>query len=281
MISDHIQSLGIELECGMDDDGVSKLEKAMRVRNLSSYLEVDGDSSVNVPDKDASDLEIRFWNADLKNVLAFLKAAYVDCGAKTNSTCGFHVHVKIDDFGLLTYETCFSRFLRLYRKHYALNSKYISRLSNHYCKTRGLNQQFVSDLLSGNDNHDNRYFAINFLSIKQHDTIEFRIFPNQSTYTEAKSTINWFIQTIEGIFASKHPKLYDQTIDFTRSLEAQTNQTAMIPSNLMIKYSKFVTKKIPINTQLQSFGSIGSNCPIGALQPKKHTAKRSMKICAK
>jgi len=283
MISNHINSLGVELECGMNYEDTKKLKDWAKLAELSNYMEIDGDGSVNVPEKDDSSLEIRFWNKDLDKVLSFLKLAYAECNASTNNTCGFHLHVKVSDFGILTYESCFSRFLRLYRKHYKLKPKYMGRLMNRYCRARILKQDFVIDQLEGRGYDEDRYCAINFRSLDKHDTIEFRIFPHQSTYIEAKSTILWFIDTIEGIFSSKHPKLYDQTLDFSESLDlqnSQNNPATQLPNHYVIKYTKLVTKKVPISNQLSAFGNIGTAKPTKSVCAAKRPIKRRT-ICAR
>ncbi|MEM2175619.1 MAG: hypothetical protein QXI58_08390 [Candidatus Micrarchaeia archaeon] len=203
MITKNIESLGVECEGGIDYKDLDKLEKYIETNDLTDFYSVTNDGSVLVYDKDIRDIEIRFYHYDLDIILDFLRYLFSECNFKTNSSCGFHVHVRFVNMekaiSLFSYEKVWEIFLNEYKKKFK-DFKYIRRLANRYCGAIYSEGDIVGQL-DGLDGY--RYRAINLKAVYDHDTIEFRILPGMDSFTEAKNAILWLIDVIDSIINKK------------------------------------------------------------------------------
>jgi hypothetical protein len=94
------------------------------------------------------------------------------------------------------------KFTRAYAKKFAGNEKYMSRLHNRYCTGNITPKQIITQL----DNHSKnsaRYHSINLNSYNLYGTIEIRILPYASTATELIKSIEWVIDTVSKMMATR------------------------------------------------------------------------------
>jgi hypothetical protein len=206
MISKNIVSIGFELECGINNYGVRKLRSTIRLP-LRKNMRVTSDGSVNVRGYDNNCAEILFWATDFEDLELFLTEA--DRHIKTNSSCGFHVHIKTEDMkqlrAIFSYRVLWNIFLEDY-KNYFKEGKYQNRITNGYCNAKyDLNKILSQEKETSKDCC--RYKMINLSSVNIHNTLEFRIFPNQANAIEAISTLQWLIAETEKILEFKEQEL--------------------------------------------------------------------------
>lgn len=205
MISTHIESIGIELECGIpgDSDDANLFERELSAC-FGDHFTSSGDGSVNVPH--CCDRELKFWDANLLEVSRFLHACYPTI--KTNTSCGFHVHVRFKDRSLaklFSFNQSYQLFIDLYKEHAESlprrTSTYLKRLTNHYCDGCYIKGDILEQL-SAHGKCNERYHAINLNSMNIHGTLEFRVLPHQLSASEAMGSINWLVATIERVIES-------------------------------------------------------------------------------
>lgn len=199
MISEHIESLGFELECGIKTE--EGLQKIRRESNGGlSRLEVESDGSVYVPETAYENAEIKYYSDELPEIHETLD--WLMKLVETNGTCGFHIHIRLknigSNFGILTHKFYYSEFIKAYKTEFRGNSKYEARLTNRYCKP-SYRESDIDRQLSTPRKDSSRYKAINFNAYTVHDTIEIRIMPHPDSAAEAKKEIQFVISQIERI----------------------------------------------------------------------------------
>jgi hypothetical protein len=179
-----IVSLGVELEGGIDDSGLLKLERWITKHNLSPYFDYGGDASVEVEDKEHEDYELRFWNPKPSIVYQFINESF-NSGLDQNDTCGNHVHYRFSNMELaiafITHKLFWDRFRREYINKFP-EHKYLARLGNSYCAWKySLEEKY----LFCEQGHSERYRAINLDSVHESQrTIEVRVLPYAVTAQE-------------------------------------------------------------------------------------------------
>jgi len=245
MISNEISSLGIELECGFLRNYKSYiLENVKDSRNVVFAY----DGSVYVPKpieignyeevgEFQTGAEIKYYSNSKKDLNDFVQAVYEHGKAKTNDSCGFHLHVIFKDMDkwvkLLSNKNIQRAFYREFRKEFKGNTKYLRRLRNRYCKKR-FDENSVIRSLNNYYNWDNnsvgRYYGINLSALRKHGTIEFRLLPHQETFQEANRTLDWFVSTIKkldkykGVIAKKTICFSNEVLRENLSIYPQDNE---------------------------------------------------------
>ncbi len=201
MISKSIHSLGLELECGMDREEYDEFRSRY---SANPRCKIGTDGSVDVADKEMRGLEIRYWSEDKGEIYQFLHDTY-GIGARTNNTCGFHLHVKFTNLQLglhmVSTKNYQNEFISRYKENFP-SRKYQDRLKNHYSSWNGFDfgRMLAQEILYYKDS--SRYYAVNINPFKQYKTIEFRIFPYQYNDDEAIKTLEWFLSFNDEMFAS-------------------------------------------------------------------------------
>lgn len=218
--SNNIVSVGFELEGGMSKRNLKKLERYVHENGLGKYYQrsyeifsrlfVGGLSRFK-------NLELRFWSADPKVLNDFLDYAYNECGFKTNSRCGFHVHLAFDDMPEAVSVFSSRKLASQFRQDYGCSfpeERYQSRLSSHYCTE--------VNVLTGEGGEARscqngvimlgRNSAINLAAYRKHGTIEFRILPNQLTSVEAISSLSWIVSEAKRLYGKNLGNANDRTI---------------------------------------------------------------------
>jgi hypothetical protein len=197
-----IESVGVEIECGIRKRAIRKLQA-----KYSSNFEVTTDGSVEVYNdklgrKWVHNAELKYWNTDIRKVLEFARDVF-KLGAKQNSTCGNHIHIRLSDqnIALILWDYSFiQEFLQEYIKEFKDNRKYMDRLNNRYCRAYTNSKEVERNIKS----QFNRYYAINFFSVfERQNTVEIRLMPFAESFKEYKKQLLWTIRTIRKLLRKR------------------------------------------------------------------------------
>lgn len=218
MISQWVKTLGVELEGGMLSSSYSKISRIFKKWNLDNNVSSSYDGSIRRTSDWGTTLvsnELKFWAENLIDIKHFLDWAYKVGNVKTNSSCGFHLHVMFVDhpYTLFSFarKEVVKQFHDAYIEKFHDNPKYLSRLENHYSKRNNFSNRFLIESMT--KGYGDRYVSVNFCSVAKHSTqveisgrfvrypgtLEFRVFPYQETSKEAYETVKWLIKTIDDI----------------------------------------------------------------------------------
>lgn len=217
-LSPGVASAGIEFECGISDFQFRKVETFFGRWRLGSHILNGSDGSVLV-EKPLSfttdpkyrnwrpNAEIAFWSdkkIDLTHFLEYMNKA----GARTNRSCGMHVHFKFDDMAraIAVFASCTvrNRFTEMYTKFAneqtgVFHERLIDRLHSRYAIT-GCDNTIVKQQLIASTHHDmSRYRQINLASLHRTHTIEVRILPGIE-YPDNKTQVLWLIKTMSQLY---------------------------------------------------------------------------------
>jgi hypothetical protein len=218
MFSKTIDSLGVELECGISNQ---KLQYLSRKYSPTHRYEVHSDGSVSVNPHASNwvpNAEITY-NSDRKaDLYEFFEDAFRDnerLGALTNRTTGMHCHIhsNVSFMWQWSYAVTVHRFLAAYKSQYHDIPKYMNRLVNEYSKGRYSESAAVDQIRLNFKNSARRYAVnLNAYSINpSRGTFEIRILPGMDNAAEAIKSIEWLTKTIDDI--NLHP---NKTIVFKR-----------------------------------------------------------------
>jgi hypothetical protein len=205
MISEHIISLGLELEGGIDKMDLDKFEDFLKDNDLYDNYEYENDSSVSVDEKEIEDAELMFWHTDWDVIVKVVKFLFDECKFLQNRTCGNHVHFKVVDDevvrALLTHQKVWDWFKDEYVKYAstrARSNKYFERLNNRYCLFKYSKRNVYGQYFG--TNYDARYTAINQLSWWENKTFEIRLLPYAVNSKEYLDNLKWLVDTLEKMF---------------------------------------------------------------------------------
>jgi len=204
-----VKSVGVEIECGIFK------KKLYDIMDHFSCVKVGEDGSVCVDCPDESDdvwkenVEIRFWSDNLNDLLKFMKYCWDVAGVIQNESCGNHVHVRFHNFVPFWFSPFPYYFLKMYKRKYAENRKYMLRLRNDYSKSYNYHNELIGRMLSGNCDSRERYKFVNYISYPKHGTIEFRIMPYAENFEEHKSQLLFILEVIEK-WSKRTRKLYEE-----------------------------------------------------------------------
>jgi hypothetical protein len=203
-----IKSVGVELECAMNDLSYKNFLKDVqdtinakynapdvnmkKVSNFNNKFENGSDSSIK--SAKSTGRELRYWSSvdDIDELKEFLDIAYKHI-EEVNWTCGFHTHLGMpeNDLKIATYEPFHSMFLTYYKSKFKGIRKYENRLLNYYCSPDYKIEK-------------GKYNAVN---VEHQKTVEIRVLPYQNDSNEAFSTIKWTIETVDEILQRLHKKM--------------------------------------------------------------------------
>lgn len=199
----QIKSVGVELECGINEDGENDLYEWVKEHGNPDNFELGGDGSVCVDDFDNCSCEIKYYSRDIEHMYKFLDVAFKY--VKQNSTCGNHIHVRFakprEALALFGYREAFNMFKNRYVKAFGESGKYHARLRNRYCNGVSYNEDLAYDQIASDYRRESRYRMINLNSFNIHGTIEFRILPYFSGAEEAKEAIGKLLVIIDEVYA--------------------------------------------------------------------------------
>lgn len=257
MISKNILSIGMELEGGLAHS------KRRALREITN-CRITGDGSVDVnleTDEDYdSSAEVTYWSEKKSQIEKFVTTVFEDSAAfMQNESCGNHIHIKFKDsekaVAIFSMISSFRLFVKEFKK-YAKNKpfRYGRRLNNHYC-SQNANQETLLYQLQEYYRCDERYYAINLNSFKEHGTIEFRIMPYCQNAAEFMANLEWLIKVVEKILRKAHEsearEFYFVSREDIEQKEKRVHKTVsvFIPKNKRlgrkIVLSKKFVKKIP------------------------------------
>jgi len=204
----YIHSFGVELEGGVFATVIDEIEEWLERLGLSHRFDCGNDGSVNVPPPLANngiwinDAELRFWiETERVEVLLELIVRLWKSGFRQNSSCGNHIHLKFYN-NFYTLSLIFNeRFIKEFQRKYAIYArrrerkygrKYLDRINNRYCS-------FINDLTPFSALRAyqySRYYAVNFVSVDEQETLEIRIMPHCSTAREYIENLIWLNRVI-------------------------------------------------------------------------------------
>jgi len=204
----YVHSYGVELEGGVSATVVDKIEEWLEELGLAHRFECGSDGSVSVPPPIAYDgiwldnAEIRFWvETERIEILLELVVKLWRCGFRQNSSCGNHIHLKFFN-NLYTISLIFNeRFIGEFQRKYTIyarrrekkyGKKYLDRINNRYCS-------FINELTRFSALRAyqySRYYAVNFVSVDEQETLEIRIFPHCTTALEYIENLVWLNRVI-------------------------------------------------------------------------------------
>ena len=204
----YIHSFGVELEGGVFATVVDEMEKWLEKMGLAHRFECGSDGSVNVSPPSVyrgmwfRDAEIRFWvETERIEVLLELIDRLWKSGFRQNSSCGNHIHLKFfNNFYILSLifnEKFVEEFQRKYmiyarKREKKYGTKYLDRIDNRYCS-------FINELARFSvlrAYQYSRYYAVNFVSVDEQETLEIRILPHCSTAREYIENLIWLNRVI-------------------------------------------------------------------------------------
>jgi len=193
---DYIQSIGIEVECGINQEEYHKIKEFARYINHRASVGSDG--SVYVDGYDNKNIEIRYWGS-LKETKQFIKYLWKEGKIGQNETCGNHIHLRLVDntllAGIFSYRTFWNEFKKQYKKTFK-TKKYLDRFNNQYCIARYNPQRIIRQLRG---EWGARYCAINLVALRAHNTIEIRLMPYADDMREHLQQISWVYNTVNKI----------------------------------------------------------------------------------
>jgi Putative amidoligase enzyme len=195
-----IVSAGVEFECFFDDE--HSLVECDEFVERCPRATVSDDGSIESDDSDFdSTREYTFWSTDPREIVEWMRRIY-EYGAVTNSSCGFHIHVKPEAertwrFATRHYWDEFERRYRAFANARDDSQKYLDRMDNDYSAMTPWSRSFIRALL----NEEARFTAVNLGSLLKHNygTVEHRIMPHQENSEEAAVTLLWLLQTVSSL----------------------------------------------------------------------------------
>lgn len=151
-----------------------------------------------------------FFNEKTAEQIKKLFKILKESGAEVNKTCGFHVHLGLQELRSQIIQTIVERFNRYHKEFYKIVDE--ERKESLYCSPLTIEEeQIVREAPDPSritiNPRLNRYHSINPMSFRQHGTIEFRLF--HATLDEDE-VVAW-LSFLAGFFSAsvaKHPQ-YD------------------------------------------------------------------------
>lgn len=219
-INSVVESAGIEFECGINNRKYRNVEKFFDKWHLKDRLMSGRDPSVAVyePGREIQDrdwrasAEIAFWSDKKIDLIHFLQ--YMGkAGARTNDTCGMHVHVKFKNMarGVAVFASCAvrQRFDEMYVAYANTIPEYtrlfMRRMTTHYSDAT-CSQSIIKQQLKANTHYDqSRYHQVNLAALYRTGTVEFRILPGME-WPLNKQNFLWLMSTVEKLYKQSYNK---------------------------------------------------------------------------
>lgn len=190
-----IKGFGFELEGGWEESRYRKIQK-LTIKRENGRVDsmMKGDGSVEVDETEAGEIAGPVFN-NLKDSWNFLKEFYPD---EVNHTCGFHIHVSLDEgyYVTLMEKDFHDKFLIWAEK---LGKKYSKRLPKTYMgRVHGENSYCQKKFyaMEQSRGEGDRYTQLNYC-YKDHKTLENRMFPGCKSANTAMFLLTQYLCFIE------------------------------------------------------------------------------------
>jgi hypothetical protein len=214
-MTELIESVGIELECGINDSQQNELYEFVCENLVADNYKEQHDGSVHVNGYTHGDIELTYWDGDMDRFYMFIKEAFRHVGQ--NSSCGNHLHVRFtkpkEALAVFSYKRTYDKLKKGYLKAFGeigedadykertRASKYASRIRNTYCKGE-YNEDSAVAQISSMDKCCSRYNMVNLNAYNLWKTIEFRVLPYFNDGVEAVSSIKKYLKLVEDVYKS-------------------------------------------------------------------------------
>ncbi len=194
---------GIELEFGINDNENSPASRVYHhfelffasTPKLHNKWEIKGDGSVSgdrgseIATMGAHELPQLL--SELKIVCAELKKYEKSGNIKIDTTCGFHVHIGVQNWTIQHLRTFYECFYASLNEWFSFQPQ--SRADNSYCYENRYDDLF-SEL-----QRDERYVALNPVALVKHGTLELRLFGGTIQYYKIEKTLQVINAYIKGV----------------------------------------------------------------------------------
>ena len=236
-------SVGIELECEIPREHFEAVEAWVEGFDRPA-CDIHTDGSIATERSGSIARELTFWSTDMAEIESYIRTMYETFGAHTNTSMGFHIHIKPEPRLTWAFATrgYWEGFYGAYRAYAAEaddrnrrgRGKFAERMGNSWCRMTPYNLDYVVSA-STDEGRVSRYVAVNLESLVKHEfgTIEHRIMPHQSDAEEAIRSVRWLVDTASSLING--PLVYEsmrlQTpFEIPQSIEARVSDYA--PVNL-------------------------------------------------
>ncbi len=217
-----IKGFGFELEGGWENSRYREIQ-ALPIKRENGRVDpmMKSDGSVETDDTEAGEIASPVFT-DIKDAWKFLREFYPE---EVNHTCGFHIHVSLDEGYYVTlmekdFHDKFLIWAEKLGKKYAkrLPKTYMSRVhgENSYCRKKFL---AVEQSRGGGD----RYTQLNYC-YKDHKTLENRMFPGCKSANTAMFLLTQYLCFIEKYLAGTKLEAVKHSFEVICDLEEPTKK---------------------------------------------------------
>ncbi|MCL1937611.1 MAG: amidoligase family protein [Candidatus Azobacteroides sp.] len=234
--NDVLYTIGVEIECyGADkarftelckESGVEMTEESYN-HETKSYFKIVSDSSITGSDPIEVVSPVLCNSAGIDNLEKVCKALN-DAGARVNRSTGLHAHFGLQNISFNTYKNVFVNYMYLEQ---AINKMVAPsrRAFNSYCK--GFEGKTIEKLKECTDHEEiqnyfgnDRYYKVNPISYRRHNTVEFRQHQGTTNFVKIRSWLLFLTYLIK--WSEKH------------ILTDYVNEINDIPAGIMTKKEK-------------------------------------------
>jgi hypothetical protein len=240
---DVLFTLGVEIECfGVDKPKFVELCRANNVElqiedynhQTRSHFKIVNDASIRGENAIECVTPVLRNNAGFDNLEKVCKALN-EAGAKVNKTTGLHVHVGLQNVDFETYKNCFINYYYIEAAIDKFMSKSRRENQNQYCLS--LKNMNIDCIIEAQTKEEieialgcRRYYKLNPVSYKRHNTLEFRQHQGTTDYTKIYRWLQ-FVTTFVS-WSKKH------------RLDHFVNEIDDIPSGIIDKrFKKYYNKR--------------------------------------
>lgn len=197
--------VSVEIECFFVqrwDDTYAVVARAISDVGLHKFVRIKDDGSINPPYSAANacgmEVVVSAPESKILNILEKVCAVLNELGAKTNNSCGLHIH--IDHRPVLKRNALASYNNLFYAEDMIFKLSNPSRRRNEFCTPMNRGRKQIDPLSAYIfDGYGERYKSINLNAMECHKTIEIRAFHGTTNFNEIKH----FIGLVLGVVNSK------------------------------------------------------------------------------
>jgi hypothetical protein len=230
MISKYVKSAGLEVECVITSENLTKWNHWVRTHEETNeaarHFVKTGDTSFGKGGCRGEATELTFWSTNMEDMEAAIRYLWDECNIKTHSHCGAHVHLKVDmpnstggdedTLKFFTLSQVHKLFTRKFLAYARVNGeKYTSRMrpSSPCSPAKYRKSRAIYTLRYGSSGP--RYVLINLNSYNDgsRHTVEIRGMPGAETAAEQIRNLKFVLNTIaEIVDAMKGKRLHREKI---------------------------------------------------------------------
>lgn len=219
---------------GMEIEFYTSFEHIGRIianSDIAEYIAIGEDGSIEINCDEEMDNDYwqdRSWfcwemricapESKIREVLGKSCSILRHIKARTNSSCGLHIHLDHRMCVARNPVVTFNNLLKLQGVLFGVNDE--DREDNQYCQPVCENSDFYQHIfhqMSESDyDEDSRYYAINLIALRDTQTIEVRIFNGTTKYRE----ISHFLNLVLGAVKSKPmtEKITENNVDIVKTI---------------------------------------------------------------